>query len=201
MMRIAVAGEKSLQPDNADRIRRPDQHRAADAALDQADPAQDQRAHDALAEIGFGDQKRAQLFRRYQQRLDVALGMAVDQRDAARELADFGEELARPLVDDRRDVSEAIALGDRNMAGKHDKHARSGLAGLEQHFAVPVSSDVAEPAHPRDFLRRQRRKCLFVTRECGGQRSADIAVILRSWSLPSPSRRLGVRLFSAAVMW
>ena len=82
----------------------------ADAALDQADSAQDQRAHDALAEIGFGDQQRAQLVRRNQQRLDVTLGAAVDQRDAAGKLADFGEKLSRPLVDDRRDMAEAVAL-------------------------------------------------------------------------------------------
>jgi hypothetical protein len=61
--------------------------------LDQADPAQDQRAHDALAEFGFRDQQRAQLIRRNQQRFDVALGMAVDQRDAARQLADLGQKL------------------------------------------------------------------------------------------------------------
>ena len=71
------------------------------AALDQIDPAQDQRAHDALAEFGLGDQQRAQLIRRNQQRLDVALGMAVDQREAAGKLADLGEKLPRPLVDDR----------------------------------------------------------------------------------------------------
>ncbi len=75
---------------------RADQHRAADAALDQADPAQDQRAHDALAELGLGDQQRAQFLRRDQQRLDVALGMAVDQRDAAGELADLGQKLPGP---------------------------------------------------------------------------------------------------------
>src|SRR5260370_23820876 len=132
MMRKTVAGEKSLEANDSTGIRSPDQHRAADAALDQVDPAQDQRAHDALAEIGFGDQQRPQFIRRNQKRFDVALGMAIDQRDAARELADFGEELTGPLIDDRRDMAEAVALGDRNMAGQHDKHARSGLAGFEQ---------------------------------------------------------------------
>ncbi len=100
--------------------------------------------------------------------------MAIDQRDSARELADFGEKLTGPLVDDRRDVTEAIALGDRNMAGQHDKHARSGLAGFEQHFAVVIASDIAEPAHARDLLRRQRRKCLLMTWEYGSLRSAAI---------------------------
>ena len=138
-MRNAVAGEEALQADDAAGILRPDQHRTADAALDQADPAQDQRAHDALAEIGFGDQERAQSLRRNQQRFDVAFGMAVDQRDAARELADLGEKLTRPLIDHRRDMAKAVALGDRDMAGQHHEHAGSGLAGLEQPFAVLVS--------------------------------------------------------------
>ena len=56
MVRIAVAGEKALQPDQVRRIRRSNQHRAADASLDQGDAAQDQGPHDAFAEIGFRDQ-------------------------------------------------------------------------------------------------------------------------------------------------
>ena len=136
MVRMAVAGEKILQPHHAAECGRTDQHRAAGAALDQADPAQDQRAHDALAELGLGDQQRAQLVRRDQQRLDLAFGMAVDQRDAAGELADLGEELARPLLDHRRDMAEAVALGDRDMARQHDEHAGPRLAGLEQRLAM-----------------------------------------------------------------
>ncbi len=139
MVRLAVARQEILQPRHVAERRRADQHRAADAALDQADPAQDQRAHDALAEIGLGDQQRAQLLRRNQQRFDVALGMAVDQRDAAGELADLGQKLPRPLVDDRRDMAEAVALGDRDMARQHHEHAGAELAGLEQGFAVPGS--------------------------------------------------------------
>ena len=135
MVGMAVAPEKILQPRHVAERVGADQHRAADAALDQADPAQDQRAHDALAEIGFGDQQRPQPLRRNQQRLDIALGMAVDQRDAAGELADLGEKLARPLIDHRRDVAEAVALGDRDMAGQDDEHAGTDLAGLEQRFA------------------------------------------------------------------
>jgi hypothetical protein len=179
MMRIAVAGEKSQQANHVARIRGADQHRAADAALDQADPAQDQRAHDAFAEIGFGNQERAQPVGRDQQGLDIAFGHAIDQRGAAGELADLGEKLARPLIDDRRDVTEAVALADRDMAGQHDKHSGSGLAGLEQFVAVPVMNDVAEPAHARDFLRRQRRKCLLITRKRAQSRRAAVGRIDR----------------------
>ena len=172
MMRLAVARQKVLQARHVAERGRTDQHRAADTALDQADPAQDQRAHDALAEVGFGDQERPQLVRRDEKRLDVALGVAVDQRDAAGKLADLGQKLPGPLIDHRRDVAEAVALGDRDMTGKHDEHAGSGLAGLEQFFAWLVGLDVAEPAHARDLWRRQHRKRLLVARERDSQRRA-----------------------------
>ena len=152
MMRKAVAGQKALQANDAGRVRRSDQHWAADAGLDQAYPAKDQRAHDALAEIGFGDQQRAQPLRRNQERFDVALGMAIDQRGAAGELADFGQKLTGSLVDHRRDVTEAVALADRDMAGQDDEHSRTRLAGFEQSFAILVASHFAEAAHPRDLL-------------------------------------------------
>jgi len=132
------------------------------------------RISSAFAKIGFGDQKRAQSLRRNQKRFDVALGMAIDQRDPARELTDFSEKLTRPLIDDRRDVTEAVALADRDMARQNDEHARSRLAGLEQFFAILVISDLAEPAHPRDFLRRQRRECLLKAWKHGRQRRAAI---------------------------
>ena len=68
-------------------------HRISDdAALDQADPAQDQRA---------------QFVRRNQQRLGVALGMAVDQRDVPGELADLGQEPNRR----RRSISCGVSVG------------------------------------------------------------------------------------------
>ena len=103
--------------------------------------------------------------------------MAVDQRDAAGELADLGEKLSRPLIDHRRDMTEAVALGNRDMAGQNDEHARSRLAGLEQRFAVRECSDFAEPAHARDFLRRQRRKGLLMARKRGGRRRAAVDLV------------------------
>ena len=179
MMRIAVAGEKSLQANHAARIRGSDQHRAAGAAPDQADPAKDQGAHDALAEIGFRHQQRAQPLRRNQQRFDVAFGMAIDQRDAAGELADFGQKLTWPLIDDRRDVAEAVALGNRDMAGQQDEHSRSRFAGLEQPFAVLVMAQFAESAHARDLVRGQCREGLLMARKRRCCRGALFCLALR----------------------
>ncbi|KAH2808169.1 hypothetical protein KXV85_006087, partial [Aspergillus fumigatus] len=153
----------------AERVRA-DQHGTADIALDQADAAQDQRAHDALAEIRLGHQQRAQIFRRDQQRLDHAVGMAVDQRDAAGELADLGQELPGPLIDDVGDVAEPVAIADDDVARQDHEHARAGPAGLEQRLAIGVTALFAKPAHAVDLVRRQRRKGLVVA--CEGSRTA-----------------------------
>jgi hypothetical protein len=101
--------------------------------------------------------------------LDIALGMAVDQRGAPRQLTDLGKELAWPLVDDRRDTAEAITLGNGHMAGQYDKHARPRLAGLEQRFAVTIVALLAEPANSRDFWRGQCREGLLKAREGAGE--------------------------------
>ena len=170
-MRLAVARQEVLQPRRVAEGGRADQHRPADAALDQADPAQDQRPHDALAKFGFRDQQRAQLLRRNQKRFDIALGMAVDQRDAAGKLADLGQKLSRALVDDRSNMAEAVPLGDGDCARQHHEHAGAYLAGFEQSFAVLVGSKLAEPAHARDFVMGERRECLFVTWKRGGSRA------------------------------
>ena len=78
--------------------------------------------------------------------------MAIDQCGAAGELTDFGEKLTGSLIDHRRDVTEAIALANRDMAGQDDEHSRTRLAGFEQSFAILVTSHFAEAAHPRDLL-------------------------------------------------
>src|SRR5271169_749228 len=194
LVRNTVAGKKALQTNDAGRIRRIDQHWTPGTAPDQVDAAKDERTHDTLAEIGFGNQKGAQPLRRNQQRVDVAPRVAIDQRDAAGKLTQLGQKLARPLLNDRRDMTEAVALADRHMAGKDDKHARSDFAGLEQRFAMLVVARLAEPAHPRDFLRRQRRKGLLITRKCARRRRHLICLVshrslFRHFTLVSFPRR------------
>ncbi len=102
MVRIAVPGEKALESDHVRGACRADQHGAGRAALQEGDAPQNERPHDALAEIGFGDQESTQAFGRDQQGLDVALRRSVDKRRARRQLADVREKLALALFDDRR---------------------------------------------------------------------------------------------------
>ena len=133
-----------------------------------------------------------------QQRFDIAFGMAVDQRDAAGELADLGEELARPLIDHRRDMAEAVALGDRDMAGQHDEHAGPGLAGLEQHFAVPVSCAISPNRRMRAISCGVSAGKVCSRRGNAAAGAAAVSLCLRSWSLRhQPSQ--GQRRYSRAI--
>ena len=64
------------------------------AGFDQADAAEDKRAHDALPKIGLGDQQRAQPLGRNGQGLDVGQRGRVDEVGAARKLREFAHEIA-----------------------------------------------------------------------------------------------------------
>ncbi len=96
---------------------------------------------------------------------DIAFGPAVDQRDTAGELTEFGHELAGPLRDHRRDMAEPVPFRHCNLPRQNDEHARAGLAGLKYQFAIAIAAHLAEPMHPRDFRGGQIRKGLFVARK------------------------------------
>jgi hypothetical protein len=135
-VRLRVADEEIAKLQHVGRLRRPDQHGAGRAGLDQPDAAQDQRAHDPLAEVGLGDDQRAQLLGWNQQRLGVDVGVVVDERRASRELADLGGELPGALAHDRRDVPQPVALAGGHAAGQHDETAGSALAGANEPLAA-----------------------------------------------------------------
>jgi hypothetical protein len=80
---MAVAAQEILQPVQRGIAAVADQHRPAALAFEQADAAQDQRAHDPLAEVGLGDQQRAQPLGRDHQDFAVGGRGRVDQRGAA----------------------------------------------------------------------------------------------------------------------
>ena len=165
VIRIAVARQESLQPHQIGKRWRADQHRPANSALNEIHTAQNQSAHNALAQIGFRDKQRTEFVRRDQQRLHIAFGGRVHERATARELSDLGQELPRPPIDHRRDMTHAIALGNADMPRQDDKHARADFAGLEQPRAVLILADLAEPAYAPNLLIRQLRKRLFESRK------------------------------------
>jgi hypothetical protein len=59
-MRVAVPGEEAGEAQHVAVGGAADDHGSGAAALEESDATQDQRAHDALAEIGFRDQHVAE---------------------------------------------------------------------------------------------------------------------------------------------
>jgi hypothetical protein len=80
------------------RRRAPDDQRTREAALEQADAAQDQRAHDALAELGFSRRARRAASETDHERFDRQQRSRVDERRAAGELVQLADERPGPCV-------------------------------------------------------------------------------------------------------
>jgi hypothetical protein len=140
---------------------RSDQNRAAGLGLNQTDATKDERTHDTLTELRFGDEQPAQIFGRNHERLDVAFCVAVDQSGASGQRSYFSQELPGTLISDGRDVPQAVALRDGHVPAEDDEHAPD-VAGLGQALPVAVAADRSESSQTRYFLRRQDRKHLIV---------------------------------------
>src|SRR5437773_5105229 len=153
-----VAGEKALQAHDVEAAGRTDQDGAAGAGFDQGDPAQDQRAYDPLAELGFGDQQGPQSIGGNEQRLHVRDRVSVDEGGTAGELAHLGEEVTRPFLENREHASQALAPRDGDGPRDDDEHPRTDLARPVQRFASPVAPHGAEAAEPLDLLRAEPRE-------------------------------------------
>ena len=70
---MTVAAEKTLKPQHIAVLGAADDDRSACSRLQDGDAAQDQRAHDALAKLGFRNHQRPQPLRRNDERLDRLL--------------------------------------------------------------------------------------------------------------------------------
>ena len=162
-MRMAVAAQKAREPQHVAVLGAADDHRPAGAGLEQPDAAQDQRAHDALAELGLRDQQRPQPVRRDDQRLDRSLRVRVDQRRPARQLRQLAHERAGAVGDDRLAAARLVVLGDVDLAGQDDDQAGADLADRGQRLARAIGADLAEPAHALDLRRLQRREHLVAS--------------------------------------
>ena len=94
LMRVTVAGEEVLEPQHIAVVGPADDDRTARTGFQEAHAAQDQRAHDALAELGLGDEQRAQLRRRDDDDVDRLARDGVDQGRTAAKLRQLTHETA-----------------------------------------------------------------------------------------------------------
>jgi hypothetical protein len=143
-------------------VRAPDDHRSAEAALQQADAPQDERAHDALPQLGLGHEHIAQLPRGNHERVDRLRRLCVDERGLARELGELAHERAWAVRDDRLVAPEHAVLADGDFAAHDDEHARADLAGGHQALARVIGPAFAEPPQPVDLGHVERREHLLV---------------------------------------
>ena len=141
-MRMAVAGEEALQPQHVAVVGPADDDRAAGAGFQQAHAAQDQRAHDALAELGLGNEQGAQLRRRNDDDLDRLACDGVDQGRTAAKLRQLAHEASGLMGHDQRALA-AVRLKDVDLP-REDNH-QSGAASPTRASASPAANERTSP--------------------------------------------------------
>ena len=84
----------------------------------------------------------AQPIRRDQERRDVGEGLGIHERRSAGQLPDLGEKIARSLPPRWGEMSEGIALRDRDFPLDDDGHAGRDFAGRDQQLTGSVMAEV-----------------------------------------------------------
>src|SRR5262249_16345892 len=148
---MAVARQEALEPEDVTMVGATDDDRAADTGLDEADPAEDQGAHDALADFSLGNQQRSQPFRGNDQGADHRGRTGIDKRWSAAQLCEFAHEGAGVMGDDQTGTAELVAPRHGDLAGQNDNEAAANLAELGQRIAGGEATDLAEAEQPLDL--------------------------------------------------
>ena len=107
------------------------------SGFQQADAAQDQRAHDALAQLGFLHQHIAQPARRHHHGFDLAFGDGIHQRGAVGQLRQLAQEAAGTMRDDGLAAGHRAALAHLDLALEDKGQARGHLARLHDRRRRP----------------------------------------------------------------
>src|SRR5258706_3157769 len=160
---MAIACQESLQPKDIAIVGTADDNRAANARFKQTDAAQDEGAHDALAQLGLFHQKVRDPVRGNYQCLHRRFGYGVHQSRPARKLGKLAPKGTWAIGDDGIMRLGVVALRDDDLARKDEEHARPNFAGLRQIFAGSVRMFLAKTAEPFHIRLLQDRERLFAT--------------------------------------
>ena len=136
---------------------------SADPRFEQANAAQDQRAHDPLSEIRFGYQQRPEPVRRDKQGLHGTSRVGVDQRRPSHQLRQFTHERAGMVGNDQLTASGVMVPCHVDGAGKNDAQAVACLADPDQGVAWAEGAGHAKVAHPLDLQRLEDGKHLVAS--------------------------------------
>jgi hypothetical protein len=199
-VRVAVARQISLQPQQVRVAFAADQYGSAGTGLDQPDPPQDEGAHDALAHLSLRDQKRPKPLRGDCHGLHLTPRPGVDQRRLARQLGELAEKGAGHMGDDELVLLAVAAVpGDVHLAGQNQGQAVAALAGAHQHLSVGEGADAAEAAQPLHLGRRQQRVHLRAPAFIDGRRKLGAGEGFRHGHCLDPLLLAGNPLFSETL--
>ena len=134
-MRLAVAGQKTLQAQHVAIVRVADDDRPARAALQQTDTAQDQRPHDALAETGLLHHQSRSRCEGMTNASTCSIASASTSEGRSESCASSPDELPGPCVTIVSRRSSAAVLGDLDLAGQDDDQARRDVARRDDALA------------------------------------------------------------------
>ena len=137
MLGIAVPGQEALKPDHVRRCRRPDQDNAR-GPLEESHPPKDERAHDAFAEIGFGDQERPQSVGGINKVSTSPSAVASTSAARLESWPTSARNWPTPSSTTGATWPKPIALGDRDKALEHDEHAGRDFPGFVQLLPVRI---------------------------------------------------------------
>ena len=162
--RRAVAREKALEPQHVGIFGAADDDRPADAILQHLRAAQDQRAHQPFAKLGFGDQQSAHAVRREDQRLDGFAGDGIAERRPAGELRQFAEERARAECVKMLALAVGVVAIDVDLPAEDDAETDADFADRRQCLARREAADLAEAPCTLDVGGVEKRKDLVAAR-------------------------------------
>ena len=133
-VREAVAAEELPQAERRGRVARADQHDVALLRLDEPHAAQDERAHEELAQLGVVLDDPEQAFVLDRDHLAVLADPRAHGGAGAAQRAHLAPEAARRM-DGHRRLAGDPRQHDLDGAGEHDEDASVPVARLGQHFA------------------------------------------------------------------
>ena len=173
-MGTGIACQEALEADEVGMDGRADQDGATAARLDQAGPAQEQRAHDPLADLRFGNQHGSETVAGDEKHLGVAVGPGIREARLAREHACLRQKAAGPQLDDVQDVAETVPGAQADRPRDEDEHRGVDIPRPEQQLAGGVAAGRSEPPEPVDLLGAQAREHLFQPEVRGGHQVLPI---------------------------
>src|SRR6185503_3801642 len=162
-VRVAIARQKLFDAKRARGVNRPDEHDISGPQLDQLDAAEDEGAHQDLAEVGVGLHEGQQMFAIQFDHFARLGGARAEQGAPARQHGGLAAEL--PGSKDH-DETFGVAGWPHNLDfAALDHEERDGLvADLDEHFSALDRPYAAARGDPRDLRWGQHRKYVVVAR-------------------------------------